>query len=81
MNNYEREIKRGVCVDVYDVLIAFNVTCPALAHAIKKALVAGGRGAKGSLQDKREAMDSIGRSIEIERNKNESISITQNSSS
>lgn len=65
-NKYQREIRPGVWVDVYDVLAAFNVTCPAMAHAIKKCLAPGQRGVKDSAQDKREAIASIDRSIEME---------------
>lgn len=63
-NKYQRTIK-GVTVDVYDVLVAFNVTCPAMAHAIKKMLMPGQRGSKDAEQDKREAIQSIERSIEL----------------
>lgn len=65
MNTYLREIKQGVYVDVYDVLKAFDVDCPAMAHAVKKCLAAGQRGHKGEEQDKREAIASIERSIEL----------------
>lgn len=65
-NKYSREIKPGVFVDVYDVLKAFDVTCPALAHGVKKCLAPGQRGVKDSIQDKNEAIASITRSIEIE---------------
>lgn len=34
-SKYNRPCK-GITVDVYDVLKAFNVTCPALQHLIKK---------------------------------------------
>ena len=53
-------------VDVYDVLKAFDVVCPAMQHAIKKMLCSGQRGVKDSMRDKREAIDSINRSIELE---------------
>jgi hypothetical protein len=53
-------------VDVYAVLEAFNVTCPARQHAVKKLLCAGLRGAKDSTQDLEEARDSITRSIQLE---------------
>jgi len=53
-------------VDVYSVLEAFNVTCPARQHAIKKLLCSGLRGAKDSRQDLEEARDSITRSIQLE---------------
>lgn len=52
--------------DVYDILHAFNVTNPALAHAIKKLLVPGGRsGGKDMLQDLEEAKWSVQRAIEM----------------
>jgi hypothetical protein len=53
-------------IDVYDVLKAFDVVCPAMQHAIKKMLCSGQRGVKDSIRDKREAIDSINRSIELE---------------
>lgn len=64
MNKYKRELK-GVEVDVYDVLLAFDVTCPAMQHAIKKCLAPGKRGVKSAKQDKKEAIKSIKRSIEL----------------
>ncbi len=53
-------------VDVYATLKAFNVTCPARAHAIKKLLCAGEREKGSTLQDLTEARDAITRAIEIE---------------
>jgi hypothetical protein len=64
-NKYVRIIK-GVDMDVYDVLKGFNVTCPAMQHAIKKMLCSGLRGYKGTSQDKEEAIASIKRSIELD---------------
>lgn len=54
-----------VTVDVYDVLAAFGVTCPARAHALKKILAAGQRGSKSELQDIQEAVQSLQRAIEL----------------
>ena len=51
----------AVQADVYDVLKAFEVTCPATQHAIKKLLNAGPRGAKDTLTDLNEAIVSIER--------------------
>lgn len=52
----------GSClVDVYDVLVAFNVTCPATQHAIKKLLCAGKRGKGDAKQDLKEAGDAVNR--------------------
>lgn len=64
MSTYDRKIN-GVNIDVYDVLKGFNVTCPAVQHAIKKLLCAGQRGNKGERQDLREAASSIYRAIEL----------------
>jgi hypothetical protein len=55
-----------ITVDVYDVLKAFDVRCPAIQHAIKKLLCAGIRGHKDRRQDLSEARASIGRAIELE---------------
>ena len=65
-NKYSREIKPGVFVDVYDVLVAFGVTHPAIAHAAKKLLCAGQRGHKGTYQDLVEARLALDRAIEME---------------
>ena len=47
-------------IDVYRVLELFNVTNPSIAHATKKLLVAGGRGAGKSIdKDIQEAIDSL----------------------
>ena len=62
-NKYRRPIParaiRNGGLDVYDVLVAFGVNCPAAAHAIKKLLCPGARGAKDKLQDLREAAWSV----------------------
>ena len=52
-------------VDVYAVLDAFEVTCPARQHAIKKLLCTGIRGKGDVLQDLCEAMDAIKRAIQL----------------
>lgn len=52
-------------VDVYDVLDAFPITCPALQHLTKKALFAGRRGHKDQLQDLMDIRASADRAIEI----------------
>ena len=63
-NKYNRELK-GVTVDVYDVLKAFNVTCPATQHALKKMLCAGLRGHKDIQTDLDEAISSLQRAKEL----------------
>lgn len=48
------------------MLKLFNVTDPCVQHAVKKLLVAGGRGAgKGIERDLREAVDSINRALQM----------------
>lgn len=64
-NKYQREIASGVYVDVYDVLVAFGVTNPAIAHAIKKLLCPGQRGHKSLRDDLVEARQSVDRAIEL----------------
>lgn len=64
-NKYHRQIK-GVSVDVYDVLKAWNVTNPALQHLIKKALQPGERGHKDLEQDLQDIIDSAIRAKELE---------------
>ena len=64
-SKYSRRIGKEV-VDVYDVLMAFNVTNPATQHAIKKLLMPGNRGHKDKLADLKEAYQSIARAIELE---------------
>lgn len=65
-NKYKVNCK-GVQIDVYDVLKAFNVHCPALQHAIKKLLKPGSRGHKDKDTDLEEAIQSIKRAIELEK--------------
>lgn len=55
----------GLFIDVYDVLKAFNVTCPALQHLIKKALNAGNRGHKDLETDLQDIIDSAIRAKEL----------------
>jgi hypothetical protein len=53
--------------DVYRVLRAFGVTCPAVQHAVKKLLMPGQRGAKDKLQDLEEALWSVSEAIDMAR--------------
>ena len=52
-------------IDVYAVLMAFNVTSPARQHAIKKLLCAGIRGKNNEMNDVKEAKDAIERDIQM----------------
>lgn len=71
-NKYHRRIfavdslEQSQTVDVYNVLDAFNVECPARQHAIKKLLCAGLRGKGDSLQDLREALEATERAVALE---------------
>lgn len=53
-------------VDVYSVLEAYHVTCPARQHAIKKLLCAGIRGKGDQLQDLREAKEAVEQAIHMQ---------------
>lgn len=53
-------------LDVYDVLAAWEVTNPAIQHAVKKLLMPGARGAKSKVQDIEEVLASIKRALELE---------------
>lgn len=68
-NKYNRKCK-GVTIDVYDVLKAFDVTDPALQHLIKKALCAGLRGHKNKEQDLIDILDSAKRALELHHEDN-----------
>lgn len=63
------ETPRAVLTDVYAVLEAFSVTCPAVAHCIKKLLCAGQRGNGSALDDLIGAEAALNRAIELERNR------------
>lgn len=65
-NKYNRQCK-GVTIDVYDVLKAFEVTDPALQHLVKKALCAGLRGYKTMQQDLDEVLESAKRAVELNK--------------
>jgi len=67
-SHYFKSVKGLDEVDVYRVLQLFEVTDPCLQHAIKKLLVAGGRGGgKGHETDITEAIVSLQRALDMER--------------
>lgn len=78
-NKYIRTIHsrykdKGHClIDVYSVLEAFDVRCPAIQHAVKKLLCAGIRGKGDRLQDLVEARDAISRAIEMQEIRQNSV--------
>ena len=69
MNNYEMTFYstdgKVFQADVYSVLEAFDVTCSARGHAVKKLLMPGQRGAKSEVQDLKEALASVSRAIDM----------------
>ena len=64
-NKYLREVPKNN-IDVYDLLTIFEVTNPAIAHAVKKLLLFGQRGSKDAITDLKEAIQAIERGIELE---------------
>ena len=63
--HYYKKVEHLKHVDVYRVLQLFQVTDPCLQHAVKKLLVAGGRGHKDPLEDVREAIATLERFLEM----------------
>lgn len=64
--HYHKDVRHLEVIDVYRVLHLFNVTDPCIQHAVKKLLVAGGRGAgKDIAKDVQEAIDSLQRFQEM----------------
>lgn len=65
-SHYHKDVAHLKSIDVYRVLQLFNVTDPCVQHAVKKLLVAGGRGAGKDIErDLREAVDSINRALQM----------------
>jgi hypothetical protein len=56
-----------IWIDVYAVLVAFGVTCPAQQHAIKKLLACGQRGKGNALDDLQGVLAAVSRAVEIEK--------------
>lgn len=75
MNNpYIKDVSNLDKIDIYRILDLYQVTNPAIQHAIKKLLCAGQRGSKNEYQDVVEAAKSIDRWLDMKRediNKNE----------
>ena len=69
---YAREIyscvsNEKISIDVYSVLQAFSVICPAVQHAVKKLLCAGLRGKGDILDDLKGDQAAIARAIELQQ--------------
>jgi len=71
VNKYQKQFismdGKVFLADVYRVLRAFGVTCPAVQHAVKKLLMPGQRGSKDQLQDLEEALLSVSEAIAMAR--------------
>lgn len=66
--HYFKDVSHLSSIDVYRVLSLFSVTDPCIQHAVKKLLVAGGRGAGKDIdKDIKEAVDSLVRWQEIRK--------------
>lgn len=66
-SHYYKDVSNLKEVDVYRVLKLFNVTDQAIGHAIKKLLVAGGRGGgKDISKDVQESIDTLERWKEMQ---------------
>ncbi len=70
-SKYDRPVPKKTHMDVYDVLEAFDVQCPALQHLIKKALCAGLRGHKEAMEDLIDIEDSAHRAVELQEARQE----------
>lgn len=64
-DHYKKDVRHLDMIDVYRVIELFEVTHPALQHALKKVLCAGDRGAKDWVKDVQEAIDSLNRALQM----------------
>jgi hypothetical protein len=66
-SHYFKDVEHLKLIDVYRVIDLFNVTDPCIQHAVKKLLVAGGRGAgKDINKDVQESIDTLVRWQEMQ---------------
>lgn len=63
--HYKKDVSHLDFIDIYRVIDLYEVTNPALQHAVKKVLCAGDRGAKGWAKDIQEAIDSLQRALDM----------------
>lgn len=63
--HYFRSVAHLDSIDIYRVLALWQVTDPCIQHAVKKLLVAGGRGVKPTSLDVKEAIVALERFIQM----------------
>lgn len=66
-SHYKKDVSKLEFVDIYRVLQLFDVSHPAVQHAAKKVLCAGGRGSKDWAKDIQEAIDSLQRALDMHK--------------
>lgn len=72
--HYYKKIPVGVThIDIYRILELYEVSSPTIQHAVKKLLVAGGRGHKDIEKDIDEAIISLSRWKEMRMEENVSM--------
>ncbi len=60
--HYFKDVSHLEALDIYRICLLYNVTDPCIQHALKKLLVAGGRGAgKDIAKDIQESIDALER--------------------
>lgn len=73
-NHYHKDVSKLDFVDVYRICQLFNVTDPCIQHALKKLLVAGGRGAGKDIgKDIQESIDSLTRWQEMRKEESSNV--------
>ena len=75
MNHYFKDVQTLKSVDVYRVLVLFDVKSHPIGHAVKKLLCAGKRGAKDYRQDLLEAKASIDRELAMMDEEDQGVSM------
>lgn len=66
-NHYRRAVQHLDTIDIYRVLQLYGVTDPCIQHAVKKLLCSGQRGVKTESQDVQEAIDTLHRYQEMQK--------------
>ena len=65
-NHYFKDVRHLEYIDVYRIIDLYGITDPCLQHALKKILVAGGRGHKDQNRDVQDVIDSCTRWQEMQ---------------